>query len=125
MDLPVLYTMSDEVQFLQQIQSAKEKSKGIFSDALVSMLCSVEERPLATLYLNLNSSIIRRPIMLSDTKLLNSMVQILYVQALLAGGYPLKGGELKIMNQALQALLEHTTGAMGDSFTEGADKYTS
>lgn len=124
-DLPVLYTMSDEVQFLQQIQSAKEKSKGIFSDALVSMLCSVEERPLATLYLNLNSSIIRRLIMLSDTKLLNSMVQILYVQALLAGGYPLKSGELKIMNQALQALLEHTTGAMGDSFTEGADKYTS
>ena len=124
-DLSVLYTMSDEVQFLRQLQSAKEKSKGIFSEALSSMLSGVEERPLATLYLNLNNPIIRRIVMLSDTKLLISIVQILYVQALLAGGYPLKSGELKTMNQALLALLEHTTGAMGHSFTEGPDKYTS
>lgn len=38
------------------------------------------------------------------------MVQVLYVQALLAGGHPLRGGELKTMNQALLALLEHTAG---------------
>ena len=38
------------------------------------------------------------------------MVQVLYVQALLAGGHPLRGGELKTMNQALLDLLEHTAG---------------
>ena len=54
-DLPVLYAMSDEVQFLRQLQSAQEQSRGIFSDALASMLSGVDERPLATLYLNLNS----------------------------------------------------------------------
>ena len=107
-DLPVLYAMSDEVQFLRQLQSAQENSSGIFSGALASMLSGMEERPLATLYLNLNSPIVRRLVTTDDTELLASMVQVLYVQALLAGGHPLRGGELKTMNQALLGLLEHT-----------------
>ena len=109
-DLPVLYAMSDEVQFLRQLQSAQEQSGGIFSDALASMLSGVEERPLATLYLNLNSPIVRRLVTTADTELLASMARVLYVQALLAGGHPLRGGELKTMNLALLALLEHTAG---------------
>ena len=75
-----------------------------------SMLSGVEERPLATLYLNLNSPIVRRLVTTADPELLEIMVQVLYVQALLAGGHPLRGGELKTMNQALLALLEHTAG---------------
>lgn len=109
-DLPVLYAMSDEVQFLRQLQSAQEQSRGIFSDALASMLSGVDERPLATLYLNLNSPIVRRLVTTADTELLASMARVLYVQALLAGGHPLRGGELKTMNQALLDLLEHTAG---------------
>ncbi len=104
-DLPVLYAMSDEVQFLRQLQTAQEQSGSIFSDALASMISEVEERPLAVLYLNLNSPIIRRLCMTTDTHLLESMVQVLYVQALLAGGHPLRGGELKTMNQALLELI--------------------
>lgn len=109
-DLPVLYAMSDEVQFLRQLQSAQEQSRGIFSDALASMLSGADERPLATLYLNLNSPIVRRLVTTADTELLASMARVLYVQALLAGGHPLRGGELKTMNQALLDLLEHTAG---------------
>lgn len=74
------------------------------------MLSGVEERPLATLYLNLNSPIVRRLVTTADPELLASMVRVLYVQALLAGGHPLRGGELKTMNQALLDLLEHTAG---------------
>lgn len=110
-DLPVLYAMSDEVQFLRQLQTAQENSNGIFSGALASMLSGVEERPLATLYLNLNSPIVRRLVTTADPELLASMARVLYVQALLAGGHPLRGGELKTMNQALLDLLEHTAGA--------------
>ena len=71
------------MQFLRQLQSAQESSSGIFSDALASMLSGVEEQPLATLYLNLNSPIVRRLCTARDTGLLESMVQVLYVQALL------------------------------------------
>lgn len=109
-DLPVLYSLSDEVQFLRQLQSAKDVSTSIFSDALSSLLNSVEERPLATLYLNLNSQLIQCLSQITDKQLLKSISSILYVQALLAGGHPLRGGELKVMNKELLNLVEYNLG---------------
>lgn len=108
-ELPALYSMSDEVQFLRQVQSARENSTGVFSDALTSLLEGVEERPLATLYLNLNSPLIRRLTGLADGALLESMTRVLYVQALLAGGHPLRGGELKLLNRELLNLIDHAS----------------
>lgn len=117
-DLPTLYVMSGEVQFLRQLQSAQDMSDSIFSGALSSMLASVEERPLATLYLNLNSPIVQRMLTMDSPELLSSVTQVLYVQALLAGGHPLQGGELKTMNRALLELLEHTIGSDGQTGEE-------
>lgn len=108
-DLPALYAMSDQVQFLRQVQSAQEHTSGIFSDALASMLAGVEETPLSSLYLNANNTLIRRLMGVQDRPLLEQTVKILYVQALLAGGHPLQGRELHTMNQALLALLERIT----------------
>lgn len=104
-DLPALYVMSDEVQFLRKIQSVQEESGGVFSDVLSSLLDSVEEKPLATLYLNSNSPLVQWLMNLTDHTKLEYMAQVLYVQALLAGGYPLRRGELKTMNNALLGLL--------------------
>ena len=107
MDLPVLYSMSDEVQFLRHLQSARESSNNIFSDALSSLINSVEEKPLATLYLNLNSPLIQRLSQITSKSLVKSIARVLYVQALLAGGHPLRGGELKVLNQELLKLVEY------------------
>lgn len=107
MDLPVLYTMNSEVQFFRQIQSAGEVSTNVFSEALSSLLNSVEERPLGTLYLNLNNALVEQLIGMEDSNLLVSMARVLYVQALLAGGYPLRGDELKTMNSELLRLIEY------------------
>lgn len=107
MDLPVLYSMSDEVQFLRQLQSARESSNNIFSDALSSLINSVEEKPLATLYLNINSPLVQRLSQITGKPLIKSIARVLYVQALLAGGHPLRGGELKVLNQELLNLVEY------------------
>lgn len=109
-DLPALYAVSDEVQFLRQVQSAQEKSSGIFSEALASMLEGIEERPLASLYFNANNALVRRLMCLQDRPVLEQASLLLYVQALLAGGHPLQGGELRTMNRALLGLLERVAG---------------
>lgn len=106
-DLPVLYSMSDEIQFLRQLQSAKDSPSNLFSGALSSLIDSVEEKPLAALYFNLNSSLVQRLVQITDEALIKSTVRVLYVQALLAGGYPLNGGELKILNKELLNLVEY------------------
>lgn len=108
-DLPVLYSISDEVKFLRQLQNSSEISSGMFSGALSSLFESVEEKPLATLYLNLNSGLIRKLADIHDKELLESISKVLYVQALLAGGHPLKGDELKTMNRELLNLIERIT----------------
>lgn len=108
-DLPVLYSISDEVKFLRQLQNSSEISSGMFSGALSSLFESVEEKPLATLYLNLNSDLIRKLADIHDKELLESISKVLYVQALLAGGHPLKGDELKTMNRELLNLIERIT----------------
>ncbi len=61
------------------------------------------------LYFNLNSPLIQRLATIQDESLLESVSQVLYVQALLAGGYPLRGKELKTMNRELLNLIEHST----------------
>lgn len=108
-DLPALYTLSEKVQFLRKIESVQENGASFFSGALASLLSSAEERPMSCLYLNENSTLIQRLIHLNQPEILSNMAQVLYVQALLAGGYPLRHGEQKIMNQALLSLLENTT----------------
>lgn len=106
-DLPVLYSMSDEIQFLRQMQSARENTSNLFSDALSSLINGVEEKPLATVYFNLNNPLVQRLVLqVSDEALLKSLIRVLYVQALLAGGYPLKGNELKVLNEELLNLVE-------------------
>lgn len=77
-----------QVQFLRQVQSAQENTSGIFPDALASMLTGTEETPLARLYLNVNSTLVRRTMCIQDCVLLEQTVMVLYVQALLAGGIP-------------------------------------
>lgn len=107
-DLPVLYSMSDEIQFLRQMQSARENTSNLFSDALSSLINGVEEKPLATIYFNWNNPLIQRLVLqVTDETLLKSLIKVLYVQALLAGGYPLKGTVLKILNEELLNLVEY------------------
>lgn len=107
-DLPVLYSVSEETQFLRQMQSARENASNLFSDALSSLINGVEEKPLATVYFNLNNPLIQHLVLqVTDETLLKSLVRVLYVQAFLAGGHPLKGVELKILNEELLNLVEY------------------
>lgn len=111
-DLPALYVISDDVQFLRQIQTIQDSNRGgIFSGALASLLDSVDARPLSTLYLNQNSPLIRQLAENPNQTLLQSIVRVLYVQALMAGGHPLRGGEMKVLNQELLRLVEFAGGA--------------
>ncbi|HJB39299.1 MAG TPA: HSP90 family protein [Candidatus Ruthenibacterium avium] len=105
-DLPALYALSDQVQFLRQVQSAQESSTGVFSDALACMLEGIEEKPLASLYLNANNTLIRRLMHMQDEALLRQTIKILYVQSLLAGGHSVQGEELRALNGGLMMLLE-------------------
>ena len=57
-DLPALYYMNNDVEFIRQAQQAKESSYGIFSDTLSSLISNKCKEVIATVYLNINNSLI-------------------------------------------------------------------
>lgn len=106
-DLTVLYSIDEKAKFLRQVQHAQEQSVGIYSDVLSSFLTGVETQPVAALYFNVNNPLVRRLCSLKNTEILKDTINILYTQALLAGGHHLQGGELRAMNNSLLELIEN------------------
>ena len=106
-DLPALYYMSDDVQFLRQVQNAQENTSGVFSQALSSLLSGVQEKPLSTLYLNGNNPLVQRLVHMKNKKVLQSVGKVLYVHALVTGGHSLHPKELRTLSQELLYLIDY------------------
>lgn len=105
-DLPALYYYSDEVEFVRRVQGARERSQGVFSEALVSLISGAAEKTLAVLYLNYHNLLIQRLLHIQNRDLLKSVVRVLYIQALATGGHALHHGELKALSEELLYLVE-------------------
>ena len=59
----------------------------------------------AKLYLNCNNPLIKRLAKSQDTELVKTIVQVIYVQAFMAGHYTMGEQEMEIMNSSLTKLM--------------------
>ena len=59
------------------------------------------------LYLNSENSFVQSLGQVQDAPLAHSIIQVIYIQALLAGHYTLGGAETELMNRSLQQLMEY------------------
>ncbi|MBC1546226.1 HSP90 family protein [Listeria sp. FSL L7-1435] len=106
-DLPIIFIHSTATQELRELERAVEETTSVFSDILESIQKEQEPAPLAHLYLNLDNELIKR--LFSSGKSVDELsviVNVLYIQALLLGHYPLKRKEMKLMNQNMLKILE-------------------
>ncbi|EAC5023188.1 HSP90 family protein [Listeria monocytogenes] len=106
-DLPIIFIHSTATQELRELERAVEETSSVFSDILESIQKEQEPAPLARLYLNLDNELIKRLFTSEKTvKELSVIVNVLYIQALLLGHYPLKRKEMVLMNQNMLRILE-------------------
>lgn len=106
-DLPIIFIHSTATQELRELERAVEEMNSVFSDILESIQKEQEPAPLAHLYLNLDNELIKRLFTSGKTvKELSVIVNVLYIQALLLGHYPLKRKEMVLMNQNMLRILE-------------------
>ncbi|MBC2184890.1 HSP90 family protein [Listeria sp. FSL L7-0253] len=106
-DLPIIFIHSTATQELRELERAVEETTSVFSDILESIQKEQEPAPLAHLYLNLDNELIKR--LFSSGKSVDELsviVNVLYIQALLLGHYPLKRKEMVLMNQNMLRILE-------------------
>ncbi|WP_028776920.1 HSP90 family protein [Shimazuella kribbensis] len=109
-DLPALYTTSEEALFLRTTEQTKEEANDLFS-SIISQLTSSKVKPsYAQLSFNFQNPTIQKAIQSTDTKLIQLIVEMLYVQALLLGSYPLKKQEFHLLNKGLISFMERGLG---------------
>jgi len=77
-----------------------------------------EETGRNMLYLNSENSFVQSLGQVRDEELARSLIQVLYIQSLLAGHYTLGGAEMELMNRSLQQLMEYALyGGMNGGLT--------
>ena len=104
-DMPVLYTVNEEALLLRDIRHSMEQTADLFRGMLDAFASEYQEEAIAKLYLNTDNPLIQRLMTVSDTEKLHCCIEILYVQALLTGGYPMRNHEMQILNSGLLRLL--------------------
>ncbi|HUG93874.1 MAG TPA: HSP90 family protein, partial [Planctomycetaceae bacterium] len=106
--LPTLYTTNDAALFLRSIEQSKEAAGELWSGVLDSIAQAPAADAFARLCLNYRNPLIRRLARVEDRRLLRRAVEMLYVQALLLGHYPLKAKEMELLTSGLLGLIEHS-----------------
>ncbi|MCL2634116.1 MAG: HSP90 family protein [Oscillospiraceae bacterium] len=105
--LPVFYLVSESAELFRDIRRMRTESDNIFS----SMFDAFEEEldkddSHSTLYFNANNTLVQKIINTHDEDKIATMVQILYVQALLTGHFPVSGDDLELLNDGIIKLME-------------------
>lgn len=107
-DLPVFYLLDDNAKTLREIRHSKENSSELFASMLDAFAEEIDSSE-AVLYLNWSNPLIKRLAGIRDQEKLRVCIEILYVQALLTGRFPMQGTELSMLNKNLIQLIEWGT----------------
>ncbi|ASS77173.1 HSP90 family protein [Tumebacillus algifaecis] len=107
LELPALYSTSEEATFLRSVERTQEESNPLFASILESLNAAFGA-PAAhgQLCFNFNNPVILKLVQSADPKLQQMAIEMIYVQALLMGHHPLNHREMKLLNNGLFNLIE-------------------
>ena len=106
--LPVFYLLDDKAETLREINRSKEQADSLFTSMLSAFAEEIQDSR-STLFINWRNPLIQRLAGLDDPEKVRVCLEILYVQALLTGRFPMQGGELALLNDNLIQLIEWGT----------------
>ncbi len=112
-DLPTLYVLNRGANVARQVAA----SAAVASDLWRDVLAEVKPEANSELVFNFSHALVRRLAQHPDASLVQRVVQILYVQSLLMGHYPLSSRELALMSDGLSGLLEWSLLGTGETTT--------
>jgi molecular chaperone HtpG len=111
--IATLYTSSDEANFLRSVEQSKEDAGDVWGDVLEGLVADRSQGATATLCFNFENTLIQRLAKLRPSQVLERSIEMLYVQALLLGHFPLGQEELSLLNGGLFELIELSLGDPG------------
>ncbi|CVK15191.1 molecular chaperone HtpG [Apibacter mensalis] len=102
-DTPAIYVANDEAMNNKNIQSLSNLTNP-FSSTLPNFV-KKENENLPTLCFNKDNEIVQKLFQVEDSFMFEAIVHIMYVQALMLGGYPVNKKEMEVFNNALYQLM--------------------
>lgn len=104
-ELPALYVSDENAGFVRSVEQAQDVSDSVWNDVLGSL---TQDLPAsyARLYLNYHNPLIRRLCRLGDRQGQTRLIEMIYLQSLLLGHFPLKRCEIKLLNDGLLGLID-------------------
>ncbi|WP_040352348.1 HSP90 family protein [Blastopirellula marina] len=112
-DLPSLYVTDGNADFFRSVEQAQDVTEGVWSDMLGDLTRDAPSS-YARLYLNYSNSLIQRICQLGQAEGQRRSVEMVYIQALLLGHFPLKKSEIKLLNEGLLGLLDWAVGGQNN-----------
>ena len=104
--LPVLYTSSEQANFQRSVEKSQEAADDLFSGLMDAVQSESFEATWPSLCFNFNNPLVGQVSALSDAKLIQRTVEMLYIHALLLGHHPLRAEEFKLLNSCILNLIE-------------------
>lgn len=103
---PTFYLIDEQALLSRQIAASRAKADSMFFQMLDAFAADIPDDTAATLYFNYHNPIIKKMVEIKDEATLKIFVEILYVQALQIGGFPLHNNEMGMLNSNILALME-------------------
>ena len=107
-DPPVIsciYVPDSDAETKKDIGHSRDNSDGLFAGMLDAFEEEVKDAR-STLYLNASAELIQKLSRTEDSEKLSAFARILYIQALISGGFPVRPRDMGIMNENLIKLIE-------------------
>lgn len=90
----------------RELERTAEESNQLFGGILEDLMLEADQLPPAKLYLNYDNPLVKRIFEKKQPAGIKNIIEVLYIQALLLGHYPLKKKELNLLNSSLLGLLD-------------------
>lgn len=120
-DLPALYALAADAAFQRELERTREQSDDLYGSLLEDVAQAAPREEPPTLYLNLHNPVVQRLATVREPALRKTLVETLYVQALLLGQRPLRAAELALLNRGLTGLITAALAGGGTHDDDGGE----
>lgn len=104
--LPVLYIQNDAAHSKRALEQSKEDADEFFSSLLNDISGRIAQDAYHVCYLNAANPLIQRLTKVKDDRRLRTITEVLYLQSLLLGQYPITSKETRLLSDGLLQLIE-------------------
>lgn len=104
--LPIFYTLNENARIFRDIARSKEKSSKLFLEMLNAFADEIKDDYFSKIYFNIDNNLVKELLKIKDKEKLSVCIEILYVQSLLLGRFPLRNNEMEVMNTGILKMIE-------------------